>query len=390
MSEDRQNSHAKGEAAAAAEAGAKSGPEPISDTQLRDVIRQAATRGPRPPHTVAGAGPHGRADTARLSLRHAQALRRIPVDRASRPQMLLAAIAFLLHWAATVAASVLYEHFRPTATEPAQFATLLISSLSVFAAAMVAFIELAKFTRAGRSVTIGLGFINVLIFAAVAIYARHWLIVLAQFVFALGLVALLAGRPLEREADDAGEESQPDAVRRRPLLTQIPWGWVAAGLLLVLGAWALLLVPAGQYAQKRAVSDTYTEVVEAYENDAWSDEVTKTAEEAYAASRWLAGISGYVGETEARRAAFHLRWGYLEALLGEPHHALRIIDDAQRRYPTVEGYRMRAEVYCMVHDLPFEPTPNEEELDELEPPPGHYVPEHRRKTVRGFRLQSEH
>ena len=102
-----------------------------------------------------------------------------------------------------VLAGILYSHFQPGREEQAQFITLLLSSLTTFTCAVVAFIELNKLTRAGRSVAIGLGFANALVYGILAVYARHWLLVIAHVLFAAGIATYLS-RTERRKASSGG------------------------------------------------------------------------------------------------------------------------------------------------------------------------------------------
>ena len=211
-------------------------PRALSDDALRDVIRSAASGAPTW-RTLATTPPQ----PGKLRLQDRSLSKRMGPVAIPAARMRLVAGVFLTHWLLLTVSGVLLAHFGERPGAAGQSFMLLASSLATFTAAIVATIELFKFTAAGRSVAIGLAFVNVLVSALLASYGMHWLHVVVQAGFAVGLVGLLAPDQRSQE-DESARSDRRDASEVEPT-TGLGWSGAATrGAILIATMWGLLLL----------------------------------------------------------------------------------------------------------------------------------------------------
>ena len=90
------------------------------------------------------------------TLQRQSLLDRLKLKELEQPKfvIVISAFAFILHWLSNVVASLMLLHFEPGSGELALLISLLLTSLFTFIVAIVALIELLKFSYAGCSVSI--------------------------------------------------------------------------------------------------------------------------------------------------------------------------------------------------------------------------------------------
>jgi hypothetical protein len=284
------------------------------DTAIRALIRSAVASAPgaddvdaqRDPvidpadsRPVRGrSGRRGAAKPARF------ALRRVPVDQASRWRMRVGAAMFMTQWAVGVAAGVGFGYFAAdTGRDEFRFVAILLSSVATFICSVVASVELSKFTRAGRSVTLGLAVFNAVFAVVAAIIAQHATLALSQVVFAVGIALFLATPTAERR------ESGPEQPRPRRRVVAI-----LLGGLIVLGAWVVAIWPAVEWQAMQARADAAFADVAALPP---GEVAPATALEAADLQARVAQVGEFVGATVATKARARCRAGYAYALAGD-------------------------------------------------------------------------
>ena len=261
----------------------------------------------------------------------------------------LSAVAFLLQWLISVIAELLYRHFEPVKGEYSLFICLLLTSLFTFIFAIVAFIELLRIDRAGRSVALALAWINFFAYLVFLYYTRFWLLLFNQFVFALVITYILNGK----------------TTRRR----------FALAIIFVVLNFLLLFVPAAYYSILRVrapkllqiAATERTELLKKYyqKPDAQIGtlpdlsgiagfekykQAVKNAENAY---HQLYFMSSIVGEKTRNRAVYLSNWALTLALSGKYKSAYNFAYEAVMLTYVKEAYKNKAKVFALMHKIPY-------------------------------------
>ena len=244
----------------------------------------------------------------------------------SKTILVISAGAFILHWLANVVASLMFLHFQPETGELGLLISLLLTSLFTFIIAIVSFIELLKFSYAGRSIAVALAWANFFLHILLLIYTHYWLGACIHLVFALAITVLLTGKT--------------SLVK------------FALSILLLIVNFTLILYPATKYMQTRNFVEDKMSVINEFNpnSDAKIENITKIV----ANTKLLHNLAPYFGEKEKYIALYTGYFALAKAYEGSITEGYQHARASVRTMYVEQCYINKTKVYAMLKQVKYE------------------------------------
>ena len=262
------------------------------------------------------------------TLQRQSLLDRLKLKELEQPKFIivLTAGAFILYWLANVLASLMLMHFQPESGELALLISLLMTSLFTFTIAIVALIELLKFSYAGCSISIILSWANFALNVLLLIYTHYWLGACISLTFAISITLLL--------------NSKVSAIK------------YVLGFLLLLGSFALILYPPMKYKESRALVEEQIAKIDLIN----PSEINANQDIAdfVSAAKYLHTFARYFGENESKITLFSSYYALAVALEGKIDQGYKIAQSAVKYTYVQQSFVNKIKIYSMLMKVAYE------------------------------------